>query len=215
MLQHLDADELTSAEPKLLIGFSDITALHEIFNATGLVTIHGPMAGAVEQLRTATSSDRLRQLLFEPETIENLLAPGRPAVLTGGRAEGVLRGGNVALLATGLGTPTSHPGAGIVVLEDVGEDAYRLDRLLTQLLRSGWFDRVAGLVLGDFSEADDPDLVGAVLAERLGRLGIPAVTGAAIGHERTNLAVPLGAPVVLDADAGTLTLSEPALSPPS
>jgi muramoyltetrapeptide carboxypeptidase len=215
MLQHLDADELTSAEPKLLIGFSDITALHEIFNATGLVTIHGPMAGAVEQLRTATSSDRLRQLLFEPETIENLLAPGRPAVLTGGRAEGVLRGGNVALLATGLGTPTSHRGAGIVVLEDVGEDAYRLDRLLTQLLRSGWFDRVAGLVLGDFSEADDPDLVGAVLAERLGRLGIPAVTGAAIGHERTNLAVPLGAPVVLDADAGTLTLSEPALSPPS
>jgi muramoyltetrapeptide carboxypeptidase len=215
MLQHLDADELTSAEPKLLIGFSDITALHEIFNATGLVTIHGPMAGAVEQLRTATSSDRLRQLLFEPETIENLLAPGRPAVLTGGRAEGVLRGGNVALLATGLGTPTSHPGAGIVVLEDVGEDAYRLDRLLTQLLRSGWFDRVAGLVLGDFSEADDPDLVGAVLAERLGRLGIPAVTGAAIGHERTNLAVPLGAPVVLDADAGTLTLSEPPLSPPS
>jgi muramoyltetrapeptide carboxypeptidase len=215
MLQHLDADELTSAEPKLLIGFSDITALHEIFNATGLVTIHGPMAGAVEQLRTATSSDRLRQLLFEPETIENLLAPGRPAVLTGGRAEGVLRGGNVALLATGLGTPTSHRGAGIVVLEEVGEDAYRLDRLLTQLLRSGWFDRVAGLVLGDFSEADDPDLVGAVLAERLGRLGIPAVTGAAIGHERTNLAVPLGAPVVLDADAGTLTLSEPALSPPS
>ena len=215
MLQHLDADELTSAEPKLLVGFSDITALHEIFNATGLVTIHGPMAGAVEQLRTATSSDRLRQLLFEPETIENLLAPGRPAVLTGGRAEGVLRGGNVALLATGLGTPTSHPGAGIVVLEDVGEDAYRLDRLLTQLLRSGWFDRVAGLVLGDFSEADDPDLVGAVLAERLGRLGMPAVTGAAIGHERTNLAVPLGAPVVLDADAGTLTLSEPPLSPPS
>jgi muramoyltetrapeptide carboxypeptidase len=215
MLQHLDVDELTSAEPKLLVGFSDVTALHEIFNAAGVVTIHGPMAAAVEQLRTATSSERLQQLLFEPESIGNLLAPGQPAVLTNGRAEGLLRGGNVALLAAGLGTPTSHPGVGIVVLEDVGEDAYRLDRLLTQLLRAGWFDHVAGLVLGDFSEADDPELVAAVLAERLGPLGVPAVAGAAIGHERTNLAVPLGAPAVLNAGAGTLTLSEPPLSPPS
>lgn len=213
MLQHLDVAELTAAEPKLLIGFSDITALHEIFNAAGVTTIHGPMAAAVEQLQTATSRDRLHELLFG--TVDDLLAPVGATTLTGGRAEGLLRGGNVALLAASIGTPTGRPGEGIVVLEDVGEDAYKLDRLLTQLLRAGWFDEVAGLVLGDFTEADDPELVSAVLAERLGALGVPAVTGAAIGHERTNLAIPLGSRAVLDADAGTLRPTEPPLSPPS
>ena len=214
MLQHIDVAELLAAEPKVLVGFSDITALHEIFNDAGLVTIHGPMAAAVEQLQTATSRDRLQQLLFEG-AVGDLLAPVGATTLTGGTAEGVLRGGNVALLAASLGTPTSTPGTGIVVLEDVGEDAYKLDRLLTQLLRAGWFADVAGLVLGDFSEADDPELVSAVLAERLGALGVPAVTGAAIGHERTNLAIPLGARAVLDADAGTLRTAGPPLSPPS
>ena len=215
MLQQLDVAELLAAEPKLLVGFSDITALHEVFNAAGAVTIHGPVAAAVEQLHDATSHDRLRQLLFAPETVDDLLAPVGAQTLVGGRAEGVLRGGNVALLSTGIGTPTENPGTGIVVLEDVGEVGYRLDRYLTHLLRAGWFDEVAGLVLGDFSEADDPELVLAVLAERLGPLGVPAVTGAAIGHERTNLAIPLGARVTLDADAGTLRLSGPPLSPPS
>ena len=214
MLQHLDTAELVAAEPKLLIGFSDITALHEVFNAVGIVTIHGPMAAAVEQLQTATSRDRLHDLLFRGE-VDDLLAPVGATTLTDGVAEGVLRGGNVALLASSIGTPTGRPGAGIVVLEDVGEDAYKLDRLLTQLLRAGWFDEVAGLVLGDFSEADDPDLVTAVLHDRLGPLGVPAVTGAAIGHERTNLAIPLGAHAILDADRKTLRPSGPLLSPPS
>jgi muramoyltetrapeptide carboxypeptidase len=216
MLPHLDTAELTAAEPKLLVGFSDITALHEVFNAAGIVTVHGPMAAAVEQLRTATSRDRLRQLLFEPESVIDLLAPAGARTLTAGRAEGRLLGGNVALLAASLGTPTARrPDAGIVVMEDVGEDAYRLDRLLTQLLRAGWFEKVTGLVLGDFSNAEDPDVVTEVLAERLRPLGIPAVTNAAIGHEPENLSIPLGAPAVLDAAAGTLTLSEPPLSPPS
>lgn len=214
MLQHLDVAELLAAEPKLLIGFSDVTALHEVFNVAGIVTIHGPMAAAVEQLQTATSRDRLHQLVFEG-TVDDLLAPVGATTLVGGHAEGVLRGGNVALLASSLGTPTSTPGTGIVVLEDVGEDAYKLDRLLTQLLRAGWFADVAGLVLGDFSEADDPDLVAAVLKDRLAPLGVPAVTGAAIGHERTNLAIPLGAPATLDADAGTLRTAGLLLSPPS
>ena len=214
MLQHLDTAELLAAEAKLLIGFSDITALHEVFNAAGVVTIHGPMAAAVEQLQTATSRDRLHDLLFRG-AVDDLLAPAGATTLVGGRAEGVLRGGNVALLASSIGTPTGRPGAGIVVLEDVGEDAYKLDRLLTQLLRAGWFDEVAGLVLGDFTEADDPDLVAAVLRDRLGPLGVPAVTGAAIGHERTNLAIPLGARATLDADAGTLRPTSPPLSPPS
>lgn len=205
MLPYLDLDELAGVE-KILLGFSDITALHEVLNSRGLVTIHGPMAAAVEQLKAPEGLDRLRALLFEPETVKDLLAPSGARTVIGGTAEGRLLGGNVALLAAGLGTPTGVRPAGIVVLEDVSEDAYRLDRLLTQLLRAGWFDNVTGLVLGDFSESDDQALVSGLLRERLVPLGVPMVEGAAIGHENLNLAVPLGAPVTLDASAGTLTL---------
>lgn len=181
--------------------FSDITALHEALNARGLVTLHGPMAAAVEQLAVEEGRERLRALLFEPETVTDLLHGARTVV--GGVAEGRLRGGNLALLAASVGTPTYAPPAGVVVLEEVNEEAYQADRLLTQLLRAGWFDQVTGLVIGDFSNGgvgvDD------TIRERLEPLGLPMVEGAAIGHEPLNLAVPLGLPVRLDATAGTLT----------
>ncbi|TCC52824.1 LD-carboxypeptidase [Kribbella capetownensis] len=203
MLEYVDLDELV-AGPKWFIGFSDITALHEPLNARGLVTIHGPMAAAVEQLGAADGRERLRELLFEPEKVTDLLAPAGARTVVGGVADGSLRGGNLAMLAASIGTPTYAPPTGIVVLEDVSEDAYRVDRLLTQLLRSGWFAGVTGLVIGDFSGADDSDLVNAVMRDRLEPLGLPMVEGAAIGHEDLNLAVPLGLPARLDATAGTL-----------
>ncbi|TCC57003.1 LD-carboxypeptidase [Kribbella pittospori] len=203
MLEYVDFDELV-AVPKWFIGFSDITALHEPLNARGLVTIHGPMAAAVEQLGAADGRERLRELLFEPERVTDLLAPAGARTVVGGVAEGLLRGGNLAMLAASIGTPTYAPPTGIVVLEDVSEDAYRVDRLLTQLLRSGWFAGVTGLVIGDFSGADDSDLVNAVMRDRLEPLGLPMVEGAAIGHEDLNLAVPLGLAARLDATAGTL-----------
>jgi len=203
MLEYVDVDDLV-AEPKWFVGFSDITALHEPLNARGLVTIHGPMAAAVEQLGAAGGRERLRELLFEPEKVTDLLAPAGARTVVGGVADGPLRGGNLAMLAASIGTPTYAPPTGIVVLEDVGEDAYRVDRLLTQLLRSDWFAGVTGLVIGDFSGADDSDLVNAVMRDRLEPLGLPMVEGAAIGHEDLNLAVPLGLPARLDATAGTL-----------
>ncbi len=204
-LPHLDFGELIVAEPKWFVGFSDITALHEPLNAAGIVTIHGPMAAAAGQLADQHSRERLRQLLFG-DPVADLLAPGTATTMVGGTASGPLRGGNVALLAASIGTPTyAAPDGAIVVLEDISEDAYRLDRLLTQLLRAGWFDRVAGIVLGDFSESDDAALVDFLLADRLVSLGVPTVRGAALGHEPRNLAIPLGAPATLDADAATLT----------
>ena len=202
MLEYVDFDELV-AVPKWFIGFSDISALHEPLNARGLVTIHGPMAAAVEQLDVEVGRDRLRTLLFEPESITDLLAPNGGREVFGGVAEGRLLGGNLALLATSLGTPTYAQPAGVVVLEDVNEDGYRVDRMLTQLLRSGWFDEVTGVVVGDFSGSDE--LIDDVVHERLEPLGVPVVAGAAVGHEALNLAVPLGLPVRLDATAGTLT----------
>jgi muramoyltetrapeptide carboxypeptidase len=210
LLQHLDLEELASTA-KILAGFSDITALHEAFNALGLVTVHSPGAAGVGQLRVQESHDRMRDLLFEPESIEDFLAPVGARTVVAGTAEGRLLGGNLALLAASIGTPTFAKPAGIVLLEDVGEDGYRVDRMLTQLLRSDWFDQVTGLVIGDFS-GDERDLVADVIRERLEPLGLPMVEGVAIGHEDLNLAVPLGLPVRLDASAGTLTPLLPPLN---
>jgi muramoyltetrapeptide carboxypeptidase len=196
-LEHLDVEELAAVD-KILVGFSDITALHEAFNARGLVTVHGPMAAAVERLTSDQSRDRLYDLLFTPESVTDLLAPAGAQTVVPGTAEGRLLGGNLALLAASLGTPTFARPTGIVVLEDVGEDGYRIDRLLTQLLRSGWFDEVSGLVIGDFTDSDDKELVAEVIRERLVPLGVPMLEGAAIGHAELNLAVPLGLPVRLE-----------------
>ena len=110
-----------------------------------------------------------------------------------GRPEGTLLGGNVALLAASIGTGDLPSAEGaIVLLEDVGQSAWVLDRGLTQLVRAGWLRRAAGIVLGDFSMDDDPAAVEAVLRDRLLPLGVPVWAGARIGHERVNLAVPLG-----------------------
>jgi muramoyltetrapeptide carboxypeptidase len=207
MLPLLDLDALAAVE-KVFVGFSDITALHEALNARGLVTVHGPMAAGVEQL--AAGGDRLKDLLFEPEKVTDLLDPRGAQTVVAGTAEGRLLGGNLALLAASLGSPTAVKPEGIVVMEDVSEDGYRVDRLLTQLLRAGWFEQVTGLVIGDFSEADDGGLVTDVVRERLEPLQVPMVTGAAIGHEDLNLAVPLGLPVRLDATNATLQPLEPA-----
>ena len=211
ILPLLDFDELAVVE-KVFVGFSDITALHEPLNARGLVTIHGPMAAAVAQLGADQGRGRLHDLLFAPEAVTDFLAPLGARTVVAGTAEGRLLGGNLALLAGSLGTPTSARPAGIVVLEDVGEEGYKVDRLLTQLLRAGWFNDVTGLVIGDFTESDDRDLVAAVIRERLEPLGVPMVEGAAIGHDEVNLAIPLGLPVRLDATAATLIPLLPPLS---
>jgi muramoyltetrapeptide carboxypeptidase len=196
-LEYLELEKLAEVE-KILVGFSDITALHEVLNAHGLVTIHGPMAAAVEQLESEQGRNRLYDLLFTPDSVTDLLAPAGARSVVPGTAEGRLLGGNLALLASSLGTPTFAKPAGIVVLEDVGEQSYRIDRLLTQLLRSGWFDQVSGLVIGDFTDSDDVGLVAEVIRERLVPLGVPMVEGAAIGHAELNLALPLGLPVRLE-----------------
>jgi muramoyltetrapeptide carboxypeptidase len=101
---------------------------------------------------------------------------------------------------------------GIVVLEEVREDPYRIDRQLTQLLRAGWFDDVRGIVCGAFIDCGDPVEVAAVLLDRLAPLGVPMVMDADIGHTKTSLPVPLGVLATLDATRGSLTLSAPALA---
>jgi muramoyltetrapeptide carboxypeptidase len=204
---------LAGLVPKPLVGFSDITALHLALQAAGWVTIHGPV---VTQLATQPPdvATRLFHLLESPDPAPAL--PGTPMVA--GLAEGPLVGGNLSLLTRLLGTPYLPPLDGaVLLLEDVGERPYRLDRMWTHLALAGVFDRVAGLALGAFTDCEEPDgdyPVGDVLAELVAEVGRPALGALPIGHGAVNQPVPLGVRVRLDAGAGVLAFLEPAVAPP-
>ncbi|MBA2464667.1 MAG: DUF4031 domain-containing protein [Nocardioidaceae bacterium] len=215
MLDLLDWDAIAAAGPKTLVGFSDVTALHQAFAARlGWATVHGPVVTSLDFSDDA-SRDHLRRLLFEPESAL-MLTPRPVDVLVPGRAEGPLVGGNLALLTSCVGTPDAMPAAAsIAVLEDVAEDTYRLDRMVTHLMRSGWFAGCNGVVLGDFTGGSDPGPVQAMFAERLSPLGVPVLAGMELGHVERNLAVPFGIPALLDAPrrgGGMLTLRLPAMA---
>ncbi|PWJ06607.1 LD-carboxypeptidase [Streptomyces sp. NWU49] len=212
MVDLLDWTAMRAAGPKVFVGFSDITALHEAFAVRlGLVTLHGPMAAGVDFTKNARAQDHLRATLFAPETVRTIRSDG--TALVPGRARGVTLGGCLSLLAADLGTPHARPGArgGLLCLEDVGEETYRLDRCLTQLLRAGWLDGVSGLLLGSWAQCEPYDRVRALLADRLGGLGVPVAEQFGFGHCDDALTVPFGVTAELDADVGTLTLDEPAL----
>lgn len=115
-------------------------------------------------------------------------------------------GGTATLLATNFGTDTSYPAQdAILFLEDVDERPFRLDRIITQIRRSNYLKGVAGIILGTFSECGDPELIDAMLEERLGDLGVPILAGADIGHNIAMQTYPVGVRARLDADNGTLT----------
>jgi muramoyltetrapeptide carboxypeptidase len=214
LLDLLDWAAMRQAEPKAFVGYSDATALHEgLATHLGIASLLGPMPAALPfggESPDPPSLDHLQQTLFAPEQVQVLSDAGTTCV-TGGRATGVTVGGTVALLASTVGTSESRPAnGGIALLEDITEPAYRLDNLLTQLLRSGWFDGVRGIVLGTWVDCGD-DAVETVCA-RLGGLGVPLLGGLPFGHGVPQLTVPLGVEVELDADAGTLTLAVPALT---
>jgi muramoyltetrapeptide carboxypeptidase len=187
---------------KMLVGFSDITALHAQWARAELQSVHGPMVAALGRGGDA----ELERLC---DAIEGRVPPieGLQPIVEG-RAAGRLLGGNLAVLCALLGTPFMPPLDGaILLLEDVGERPYRVDRMLTSLAQSGGLEAVAGVVLGAFTDArpgPDGTTVETVLAERLGRLGVPVVAGAPIGHIDDNRPVALGALVELDATGGTL-----------
>jgi len=212
MVDLLDWEAMRAAGPKVFLGFSDITALHEaIATRLGLVTLYGPMAAAADFLENAHAQEHLKATLFAPETVRTLTSGG--TALVPGRARGVTLGGLLCLLAAELGTPYARPGArgGLLCLEDVGEETYRLDRYLTQLLRAGWLDGVHGVLLGSWKRCEPYDRVRAMLVDRLGGLGVPVAEEFGFGHCDGASTIPFGVRAELDADAGTLTLDEPAL----
>lgn len=218
--------KLIRANPKLLIGFSDITALHLAFAArAGFPTIHAPNAASSWQ---EISWNSLWRLAFNGETpvfrnpdVSHLdpLAQERWRTVTirSGKARGRLIGGNLSVLTALVGTPwlPDFDGA-ILFLEDVGEAPYRVDRMMSQLALSGILRRVAGVVFGHCTRCttDAADYTGftvpQVLYDYLWPLGVPAFRGANIGHIANQLSVPVGVQAEIDAHRGTIRILEPA-----
>jgi muramoyltetrapeptide carboxypeptidase len=211
MADLVDWAELGNAEPTVLVGYSDVTALHQAMAARlGVVTLHGPMTSTSDFLDSAAAQKHLRATLFEPESVQVLTSPSAHA-LVGGAAVGVTTGGCLSVLATSVATPsalgTAH--GGLVLLEDCCEKAYRIDSYLTQLRRSGWFDGATGVVLGSWADCEPAE---PVVEDVLGHLGMPILGDLGFGHGHDPITVPLGMLAELDADAGTLTLDQPALA---
>ena len=215
------------ANPKLLIGFSDITALHLALAArAGFTTIHGPNAGSSwpkfswDAFR-AIAFDGATPTLVSPVVNEDRLAPrsGHIRTFRGGRTSGRLLGGNLTVLAALMGTGwlPDFDGA-ILFLEDVDEAPYRVDRMLTQLSLSGLLKKVAGVVFGQCTSCDaaGPSYGGFTLSQVLQQhfepLGVPAFQGAAFGHVASQFSLPLGVLAEIDADAGSIRLREPAVA---
>ncbi|GAA2112170.1 LD-carboxypeptidase [Microlunatus panaciterrae] len=206
MVDLIDFDALRQAGPKHLIGYSDITALHaRIGRELGQVTLHGPVAATSAQLDDPQTVGQLGTLLFAPPQPGYELCQGQ--TLSPGVAVGRLIGGNLSLLAADIGIEPAPAGARIVVLEEVSEEPYRVDRMITQLLRAGWFRGVVGVVIGTFSDSGDSVQVAAVLRDRLGDLQLPMIETAEVGHSLPNRTLPLGATVRLDAGEGTVRLA--------
>ncbi len=213
LADRLDWAAMREAGPRVLVGSSDVTVLHQaVANRLGLATLFGPMV-ATEVFAggspDAATVEHLRATLFEPQRVRALASGGLRCEVPG-RARGVLVGGTLALLANTVGTPDERrAGGGLLVLEDVAEPAYRIDSMLTQLLRTGWFDDVAGVVLGSWTDCGAAAVD--TVVERLAPLGVPLATGLAFGHDAPQLTLPLGVEAELDTDAGTLAVRQPAL----
>lgn len=207
-------------DPIPFLGFSDNTAIHARLTALGVVSFHGP-----HPMTDGPSADDdwFRRVTGVDRPPGALPAPSPPRPLTPGVAEGRLVGGNLALVASLAGTCDAVAAHGrILVLEDVGEPAYRVDRMLRQLERSGTTAGLRGLALGTFTgvpgeqpsderRTPEEEAVDEVLRSHAERWQVPAIVGLPIGHGPDNVVIPLGTRARLDADRGRLELLEPAV----
>ena len=224
LLPYLDFDVI-AAHPKLLMGYSDITALHMAIQAkTGLTTFHGPIGASGWNRFTV---DYLKRVLFGAEavTFENLheirdsltQIDYRTQTITPGKAQGRLLGGNLTVLTAILGSSYVPDFSGaILFLEDVGETLYRIDRMFTQLDLAGVLKKVSGVVFGLCTDCKPEEGYGGltleeILTEHLKPLGVPAYFGAMIGHRTPQFTLGEGVSVEIETTAGTIRMLEPAV----
>ncbi|RIW15904.1 LD-carboxypeptidase [Algoriphagus lacus] len=214
--------EMVKSNPKPILGYSDITALHcAIHSQTGLVTFHGQNGTGswnsfnVKQFEKVFFEKAMVTYQNEVTKGDDLVAKGnRIQTLKGGIAEGKILGGNLTVLSALSGTPY-YPDFqdAILFIEDVGEDPYRIDRMMSTLQLNGTLGKIKGFIFGQCTDCKPGSGYGAftvdqILDEYILPLGIPAYAGAMIGHIAKQFIVPVGAKVRMNADAGTFTLSE-------
>jgi len=216
--------KIIRANPKILLGFSDITALHcALLKKANLISFHGPMLSStlIEKNLPPFTLQKLLRIVMHAMAAGSICDRSslkKVAIVRKGKVSGELLGGNLSVLATTLGTPYQPSFKGrILFLEELNETPYRFDRLLTHLLNAGVLTQVAGIAIGITKHCDEPrakqksQSLDDVLKDRLGPLGIPVVTGLPFGHTNLNATLPQGAHATLDAVNGDLIITEPAV----
>lgn len=213
LLELLDFKRIAQ-HPKVIMGFSDITALlNAITSLTGMITFHGPGGNSTWN---DYSVDYIHQLLRDAEkvTFKNAASDHSITTYSSGKAEGILYGGNLSVLCGMIGSSYLPDWNGrILFLEDVGEEPYRIDRMLTQLKLAGVFGQISGLVLGNFRKCtpEEPDrsfTLEEVFEQHFRDAKIPVFFGAQIGHIRNKFTIPVGVNARIDSDLGTIELLE-------
>lgn len=215
MVDLVDWAAMAKVPPKVLTGFSDITALHEaIWLRLGVATLYAPNVASRAFAQDQTAQQHLRDALLAPPARTRLTSP-TACGLVSGRAQGVTAGGTLSLLAAGLGSADGRERGGfagcILLLEDIGERCYRIDRMLTHLLRARALDGVAGIALGSWTECGESEKLRDLMLDRLASLGVPVAWGIDFGHCAAPATIPLGVAAELDGSAATLTILEPGL----
>lgn len=220
ILDKVDFD-IIKANPKIFVGYSDVTALHIAINQiSGLVTFHGPMASSdiAGGLDDFTRNEFLRAIM-EPKPMEYIPNPQdiKIQTLVKGRACGIIIGGNLSLISATMGTRYEiDTEEKILFLEEIAEEPYRIDRMLTQLALAGKFDDASGIVLGDWNNceskiySDSLNLM-EVFEDIIIPCGKPTIFNLKAGHCKPKVTLPFGVATLLDADEGKLVIKESAI----
>ena len=216
ILEYLDFDVI-QANPKIIMGFSDITTLlNAITSNTGLVTFHGPGGNSTWN---DYSVNYINQLLVQGKEVQyaNRVGDLQIKTIVPGVSKGELYGGNLSVLTSLLGSDYLPNWEGkILFLEDIGEEPYRVDRMLTQLKLNGLFDKLNGIILGNFRKCipEEPEIsftLEEVFDQHFKGLSIPVFYGAQIGHIKNKFTLPVGAMISMNADKGEFKLLEKAV----
>jgi len=200
---------LIRQNPKIFVGFSDITAILSVLNNTcGIVAFHGPLVTTLADATNETKKSLLQALASD---INIKLEPKKGVTINPGLASGPVEGGNLTTLCHLIGTPYAPSFKGkILLLEDKGEALYRIDRMLSQMKLSGCFEGLSGLVIGFFEDCGGHDEIHRLFEEIFKDFNIPVLAGFEVGHGRTNITIPMGIRAALDADRQQLTFFETA-----
>lgn len=217
ILDRLDLETIRD-NPKIFLGFSDVTALHTVLNnQCGLVTFHGPN-GDVSSGRDGCdiSMECLIHVLAEPEKYRILENPreNKAKCVVPGKAGGIMTGGNLTVLSRSLGTRWQPDFDGkLIFIEDVNEPVYKIDGMLTQLAQAGAFDMCKGIIFGGFNGCRNayPEFafsIDEVIQDTVQKYGKPVISGFMCGHFQPMLTLPFGTRCLMDAERGTIEMVE-------